>query len=126
MKKRSVKRNEDMVIAQNVRAARLAQGLSQEQLGAALGLTFQQVQKYEKGVNRISAGTLVAIANALHVPVAQFFAGVNTPKAVLGLDPIRVLALDRQGIAVAKAFNSIPNDAARRAVIVLMESLGTV
>jgi len=64
----------DAEIGQRVRALRLQRGLSQTELGNLISVTFQQVQKYEKGTNRISAGRLQRIAEVLGVPVAYFFA----------------------------------------------------
>ena len=64
----------DAEIGQRVRALRLQRGLSQTELGNLISVTFQQVQKYEKGANRISAGRLQGIAEVLGVPVAYFFA----------------------------------------------------
>ncbi len=63
----------DKIIAERIRLARLAKGLSQERLGEALGVTFQQVQKYEKGVNRVSAGRLHQIAAVLDCDISYFF-----------------------------------------------------
>lgn len=63
----------DADVAKRVRALRLQRGLSQNELSDALGVTFQQVQKYERGANRISAGRLFRIAKVLDVPVAFFF-----------------------------------------------------
>ncbi|MFT4254622.1 MAG: helix-turn-helix transcriptional regulator [Caulobacter sp.] len=61
-----------------IRAHRRASGVSQEELGKAIGLTFQQVQKYETGENRISASKLVEVARTLHVPIAALFDGLDT------------------------------------------------
>jgi transcriptional regulator with XRE-family HTH domain len=63
----------DVEVGRRVRTFRLEKGLSQEQLGDQLGLSFQQVQKYEKGINRIGAGRLMRIANILEIPVENFF-----------------------------------------------------
>ena len=65
----------DRHVGSRVRMRRMLAGISQEKLGDALGLTFQQVQKYEKGSNRISASRLQQIAKMLGVPVAFFFEG---------------------------------------------------
>src|SRR5215831_1117075 len=65
----------DMEIAKRVRALRLRRGISQTELGGVLDVTFQQVQKYETGTNRISAGRLQQIAEVLDVPVTYFYAG---------------------------------------------------
>src|SRR5215475_13236549 len=63
----------DAEVAKRVRALRLERGLSQTELSDALGVTFQQVQKYERGANRISAGRLFRIAKVFDVPVTFFF-----------------------------------------------------
>ena len=67
----------DISVGQRVAARRLELGYNQSDLRRALGLTFQQVQKYEKGTNRISASKLWAISQFLRVDVAHFFAGLN-------------------------------------------------
>ena len=67
----------DVEIAKRVRALRLQRGMSQTELGGVLEVTFQQVQKYETGSNRISAGRLQQIAEVLEVPVAYFYAGLD-------------------------------------------------
>src|SRR5437763_13245767 len=64
---------EDVAIGQKLRALRLDRGLSQGALAGEIGVTFQQLQKYEKGANRVSAGRLMRIAAALHVPVTAFY-----------------------------------------------------
>lgn len=73
----------DLHVGTRVRLRRMLLSMSQEKLGELLGLTFQQVQKYEKGVNRIGAGRLFEIANILGVPVEYFFVGL-APK-ILGM-----------------------------------------
>jgi len=67
----------DRHLGQMIRARRLSIGLSQRDLAQALGLTFQQIQKYEKGVNRISASKLLAVARKLETPVSAFFDGLD-------------------------------------------------
>lgn len=68
----------DKIISERVRMARLAAGISQEELGRRVGgLTFQQIQKYERGINRISAGRLIEIAKALGKPVSHFYRGLS-------------------------------------------------
>lgn len=71
----SVKHPDDLdrLIGQNIRAHRLSSGLTQTELGRAIGISFQQVQKYEDGRNRISASRLYHVAEALGVPLATFF-----------------------------------------------------
>jgi transcriptional regulator with XRE-family HTH domain len=93
----------DRHVGSRIRLRRQLIGVTQEQLGAALGLTFQQVQKYERGVNRVSAGTLYLTAQALDVPVAFFFDGMDDGSPPVGgaarpaLDPpaTRMLRLVR-------------------------------
>src|SRR5437763_15650179 len=68
---------EDMEIGRKIRALRLERGLSQSGLADGIGLTFQQVQKYEKGTNRVSAGRLQRIADLLNVPVTFFYSGMG-------------------------------------------------
>src|SRR6201992_2248839 len=67
----------DGQVGNRVRIRRMLIGMSQERLGDLLGLTFQQVQKYEKGVNRIGAGRLFEVARILGVPIDYFYEGVN-------------------------------------------------
>src|SRR5882672_4794998 len=69
---------EDLEIGRKIRALRLERGLSQSNLADGIGLTFQQVQKYEKGTNRVSAGRLQRIADILNIPVTFFFTGMGT------------------------------------------------
>ena len=71
----------DKVVGQNIRFHRLAGGLSQSDLGHKLGVSFQQVQKYERGTNRVGSGRLLLIASILGLPVTSFFEGakLNTP-----------------------------------------------
>src|SRR3954470_4121108 len=68
---------EDVEIGRKIRALRLERGLSQSGLADGIGLTFQQVQKYEKGTNRVSAGRLQKIADRLNTPVMFFFGGIG-------------------------------------------------
>src|SRR5437868_15248033 len=81
--------SDDVEVGQRIRARRMAKGMSQTELGDLLGVTFQQVQKYEKGVNRVGAGRLVRVAEALDVPVSFFFgatdagAGSSDTRAIL-------------------------------------------
>lgn len=77
----------DVYVGARVRMARSIAGISQEKLGEHLGITFQQVQKYEKGTNRISASKLVDISHALNKPISWFFEGIeNDTKSEDGLE----------------------------------------
>ena len=98
-------------------------GLSQTDLAKAIGVTFQQVQKYEKGLNRVGAGRLSAISQALQVPVSYFFQAVNgsgTPNA----RPKTLELLRLPGApALLRYYVSIENPALRRSVLGLARSL---
>src|SRR5215469_11494915 len=83
MGKRPAKRPSliDIAVGRNVRLWRMAKGLSQAQLADRLGITFQQVQKYEAGVNRIGTGRVVEIAAVLEVPISLLFEGTGDSEA---------------------------------------------
>ncbi|WP_273789330.1 helix-turn-helix domain-containing protein [Bartonella sp. ML70XJBT] len=68
----------DISIGKRIRHRRMSMRLSQKELGNSLGVSFQQVQKYEKGLNRVSAGRLLEIANLLEVPMSFFYADIAT------------------------------------------------
>src|SRR5262244_3396452 len=72
----------DVEVGQRIRIQRLQSGLSQMTLAEQLGVTFQQVQKYEKGVNRVGAGRLTKIAKVLGVPVSTFFGAQDATSAI--------------------------------------------
>lgn len=77
---KAIKHSADLIdrqVGQNMRRLRALKSMSQEKLGSALGLTFQQVQKYEKGTNRVSASRLVHIARILDVPILKLFEGID-------------------------------------------------
>lgn len=103
----------DLFVGERLRAARLQSGLSQSDVGKAMGLSFQQVQKYERGTNRISASMLVRAATALGVPVSDLFPeDVTTLKADEIVD-IRAL---RGGAALAESFHAM--EPAKRAILI--------
>jgi transcriptional regulator with XRE-family HTH domain len=96
---------DDAVIGQTLRALRLDRGLSQSELGHAAGVTFQQLQKYEKGTNRVSAARLARIAAALNVPVTAFY-GAARARAVASPDGLPYLQT-RGAIRLARAYADI-------------------
>ena len=118
----------DKHVGSRVRMRRMMLSMSQEKLGDALGLTFQQVQKYEKGTNRIGASRLQAIANILQVPVSFFFEGApHTPghSSGSGEAPSPAYVSDflatSDGLALVKAFTRIKNSKLRRSIVNLVE-----
>jgi transcriptional regulator with XRE-family HTH domain len=114
----------DVTVARNVRIWRLARGLSQTQLGDRIGVTFQQVQKYESGGNRISAGRLTKIARVLGVPVMTLLDGTDQAGAP-GEVHSRVLIQDSRALRLARAYDTIPQSQRklRVSLVVLVEQL---
>jgi transcriptional regulator with XRE-family HTH domain len=124
----------DVHVGSRVRLQRMLLGVSQEKLGEQLGLTFQQVQKYEKGVNRIGASRLFDLAKVLGVPIAYFYEGApgvaSDPLATPGMaerpaDTFMFEFLNtREGLELNRAFARISDPKQRRAVVDLVRSLG--
>lgn len=102
----------DVFIGQKMRARRLSEGVSQEKLGDAVGVTFQQVQKYEKGTNRISASRLMQITAVLKVAPTSFFDGApGKKKTILGTpktDYVSEFVKSADGIALIRAYGRMP------------------
>jgi transcriptional regulator with XRE-family HTH domain len=123
----------DKHVGSRVRMRRMMVGMSQEKLGDALGLTFQQVQKYEKGTNRIGASRLQQISSILQVPVAFFFEGApqasNDDNIELRLDgaPSPAYVSDflatSDGLALTKSFMRIKDAKLRRRIVDLVEQI---
>src|ERR1700675_2985603 len=121
----------DKHVGSRVRMRRLMLDMSQEKLGSALGLTFQQVQKYEKGTNRIGASRLQHISQILKVPVSFFFEGVSgsgkqaddrSSKAPV-VDYVSDFLSSSDGLALTKAFTNIKDSKLRRRVVDLVEEI---
>jgi transcriptional regulator with XRE-family HTH domain len=106
---------------------RQTQGMSQKKLGDALGLTFQQIQKYEKGTNRIGASRLQHIASIQQVPISFFFEGA--PGSSYALDEAHSSAYvsdflaTSDGLALTKAYMSIKNAKIRRSIVGLVTQI---
>ena len=105
-------------------------GMSQEKLGDLLGLTFQQVQKYEKGVNRIGAGRLFEVAQILGVPIDFFYEGVGTHAADRpgvseseSAPPVMEFVSSGEGLQLSLAFMKIKDPKVRKRVLDLVKSL---
>jgi transcriptional regulator with XRE-family HTH domain len=118
----------DRYVGARVRMRRLMLGMSQTSLGDSLGLTFQQVQKYEKGTNRIGASRLQQIAKTLQVPVSFFFEELPVaPKGNAGGPSTAELAAvlaTSDGLALVQGFARIKNSKIRRRLVDLVERLG--
>ncbi len=117
----------DRRIGQRVRSRRLEISMSQERLAELLGVTFQQVQKYEKGVNRIAASRLFDIAASLNMPVARFFEGLTSARAGGVAESHKDYAEDvlatPDGAQLMSLFASIENSKVRRRVVELVRAL---
>jgi transcriptional regulator with XRE-family HTH domain len=121
----------DKHVGARVRMRRMMLGMSQEKLGDALGLTFQQVQKYEKGANRIGASRLQQIAHILQVPVSFFFEGApdvfGQQSADMAEAPSPAYVSDflatSDGLALTKAFMKIKDAKLRRRIVDLVEQI---
>ncbi len=121
----------DVHVGSRVRLRRMLLGMSQEKLGEHLGLTFQQVQKYEKGANRIGASRLQHIAAILQVPVSFFYEGspASAHEAPRGMSeaPSPAYVSDflatSDGLALTKAFVRIKDSKLRRRIVDLVEQI---
>ena len=120
----------DKHVGSRVRMRRMMLAMSQEKLGGALGVTFQQVQKYEKGANRIGASRLQHIAHILQVPVAFFFEGVPTlhvsgygakeaPSPAYILDFLAT----SEGLSLIRTFMRIKQPKLKRRIVGLVEEI---
>src|SRR6266496_166866 len=120
----------DQHVGRRVRMRRLMLAMSQEKLGAALGLTFQQVQKYEKGTNRIGASRLQQLSQILQVPVAFFFEGAPNASApygsngsALSIAKVNDFISDSNGLRLIGAFMRIDNADLRRRIVMLVQEI---
>lgn len=120
----------DTHVGMRVKTRRLMLGLSQEELANAIGLTFQQVQKYEKGTNRISVSRLVDISQALKVPFIYFLEGMtgrrmamrgmaDTPQAALEQDPMS----QRDVLELVRAYSSIETPQVKKQLLNMAKTL---
>jgi transcriptional regulator with XRE-family HTH domain len=111
----------DVAIGERIRARRNQIDISQETLGGALGVSFQQIQKYEKGLNRISSGRLIQLANALQCSATDLIGGGE--KGSIKSTPFSQYAASKEGVAIINAMARIPSPAVRRQLISFVESL---
>lgn len=109
----------DVSVGRRLREARLLAGLSQGQLGARIGVTFQAVQKYESGENRLSASRLLAVAEFLHQPLSFFFGDLSEADA-----PAPPPALSPKEIKLLRYYRGIGTEEARDWMLKLAKSMG--
>ena len=114
----------DAIVGRRVRTRRLLLGITQTQLAQQLGVSFQQVQKYENGANRVGAGRLVQIAQVLGVPIDTLLEGLNAPtrKTVQAEDPLELLSTGA-AVRLAQAFSQISDRQIRNALVSLAEGI---
>ena len=120
----------DKYVGSRVRMRRIMLGMSQEKLGEALGLTFQQIQKYDKGTNRVGASRIQQISEILQVPVSFLFEG--GPSGIAsgegfseGSSPAYVsdFLATSEGLALTRAFTRITDAKLRRSIVELVEQI---
>ncbi|MEX2200938.1 MAG: helix-turn-helix domain-containing protein [Dongiaceae bacterium] len=127
----------DVHVGNRMRQRRTLLGMSQEKLGESLGLTFQQVQKYERGMNRVSASRLFDLSRVLDVPIAYFFE--EMPAGVASKSPSRLQGklaepkpepmerdpmMKRETLELVRAYYRIPEPSVRKRLFELTKSLG--
>ncbi|KRQ99314.1 helix-turn-helix domain-containing protein [Bradyrhizobium valentinum] len=110
----------DKIIGERIRTRRLEKHISQSELGDMLGVSFQQVQKYEKGVNRVGSSRLMELAKALDIEVSYFLDERKRPPAER---PVAAFMATREGIQMAEAMLAINNHEVRQGLIDLARKL---
>ena len=113
----------DRLVGRRVRLLRKCQGMSQTELANAIGLTFQQVQKYEKGTNRISASKLFEIAQALNVEVAALFADATASNAGADSEAEDSVVPSRTNFQIVRTLSQVRNARVQRKVLELISAL---
>ena len=111
----------DAEVGRRIRERRMARQMSQMDLAGRLGVTFQQVQKYEKGTNRVAAGRLNRIAHILNVPILYFFDDGDDSLA----DKISPIASDARALRLMRAYSRIGNLALQQSILDLTEKIAT-
>jgi transcriptional regulator with XRE-family HTH domain len=111
----------DQIIGTRMRARRIQIGMTQEKLADQLDLTFQQIQKYEKGTNRISVGRFLQICRVLNVESDYFFDRTSTGEAT---DSIDRLLTDKDTVHLVKAFHAVEDRRTRRGILEFIRILG--
>ncbi len=112
----------DIAVGARIRLLRKVRGLSQQALAEAAGVTFQQIQKYERGANRVSASMLSRIATTLQTPVSEMF-GENNPASASAIDEVAALLAEPGALELLKAFSQLPRGAPRATLVEFVRSL---
>jgi transcriptional regulator with XRE-family HTH domain len=117
----------DIEVGARIRQRRLLLGMNQKTLASRLGLTFQQVQKYEMGANRVSASRLSAMADFLGVPVAYFFGGMVADEAALTAEERQTREVMRrpETIDLVRFYYAIPDEHVRKQFLALVKAIAS-
>jgi transcriptional regulator with XRE-family HTH domain len=114
----------DVAVGARIRLFRKLRGLSQQSLAEAAGVTFQQIQKYERGANRVSASMLARIAAALRTPIAELFGeSANSGGAI---DEVAAMLAQPGAIELLRAYSNLPRGPARAALVDFVRTLCVV
>lgn len=118
----------DVHVGSRLRMRRMMLSLSQEKLGEALGVSFQQIQKYEKGANRIGAGRLQEVAQKLEVPISYFYEDMPGSErqdgfSEVGTSYVSDLLTTQDGMELTRAFLKIDDPQVRRRVVDLVRAI---
>jgi len=113
----------DVIVGRNIRIQRIARRMSQSELARQIGIAFQQVQKYEKGVNRVGSGRLARIAETFDLPITAFFEGTRISRKRKHEDSALHLIAERAPVRLVQAFARIEDRATRRSIISLVENI---
>ncbi|AJD44728.1 helix-turn-helix transcriptional regulator [Rhizobium sp. SEMIA 4085] len=121
----------DIEVGRRIRMQRRVLGMSQSALAERVSVTFQQVQKYEKGSNRVGASRLQGIADCLNVPVSFFFEGMagadeSEPGLVKGMDDLTGFISTAEGLALNRAFLAVKDARIRQKIVGLVKSLASL
>jgi transcriptional regulator with XRE-family HTH domain len=115
----------DIEVGRRIRLQRMSAGMSQTELAHEIGVTFQQVQKYEKGANRVGAGRLTQIATALSLPISAFFESADEASAAKGKpasSPVELLT-QPNALRLLQAYSAIPDESIRASIVRLVEAI---
>ena len=111
----------DVAVGARIRLLRKLRGLSQQALAEAAGVTFQQIQKYERGANRVSASMLSRIAGALDTPVAEMFGEASSSGGAI--DEVAALLAEPGALELLRAYTALPRGPARAALVDFVRAL---
>lgn len=115
----------DIQVGESIRAHRVIAGMSQSELAARLGVSFQQIQKYEKGTNRVGAGRLPQIAAIFNIPISALFdanADASPGASTAGAVPVRLIP-DKSALRLLTSFAGVADRAVRHCLIELVDSI---